>query len=131
MPLPPTPTDILNRAQGCLLGLAVGDTLGAPLEFSTRGTLPSIIDLQGDSPFMLCPDEWTNGMSMALALADSVLVQCQFEPGDRMTRFVAWRKEGAFSCTGTCFDGPGIVYGFDQGKSVAARQADHSATTQT
>ncbi len=41
---------------------------------------------------------------MALALADS-LITCQgFDPHDLATRFVSWWQEGAYSCTGTCFD---------------------------
>src|SRR4051794_37506671 len=47
---------------------------------------------------------------MALALAESLLaareqgVPAGFFPDDLARRFVAWWREGEYSCTGTCFD---------------------------
>ncbi len=41
---------------------------------------------------------------MALALAESLLVHPDLDPADLMTRFVAWRDRGEYSCTGQCFD---------------------------
>jgi ADP-ribosyl-[dinitrogen reductase] hydrolase len=41
---------------------------------------------------------------MALALADSLYAAPEFDPEDLMRRFVDWRDEGTYSCTGTCFD---------------------------
>jgi len=46
---------IEDRAIGCLLGLAVGDTVGATLEFKTRDTYPPLTDMIGGGPFRLRP----------------------------------------------------------------------------
>lgn len=104
MLLCPDKDNILNRAQDCLVGLAVGDALGTTLEFASRDTFPRLTDIKGGGPFMLYPGQWTDDTSMALALADSLLVQSRFDPNDLMSRFVAWWKGGAYSCTSTCFD---------------------------
>lgn len=95
---------VIDRARGALLGLAVGDALGTTLEFTRRDSRPKHTEMTGGGPFQLAPGEWTDDTAMALALADS-LIHCRgFNPDDLMTRFVAWWRTGAYSCTETCFD---------------------------
>ncbi len=103
MPLPLSP-EAQDRARGALLGLAVGDALGTTLEFTERDQKPHHTEMTGGGPFGLEPGQWTDDTSMALALADSLIERRGFDPRDLMTRFVAWRKKGDYSCTGTCFD---------------------------
>lgn len=62
-----------DRAVGAMVGLALGDALGAPLKFAARDTLPPVTDLGGGGPFDLRPGEWTDATSMALCLADTVI----------------------------------------------------------
>lgn len=95
---------IRDRALGALLGLAVGDAVGTTLEFKQRDSYPLLTDIVGGGPFGLKPGEWTDDTSMALALADSLAATGDFDPADLMRRFVQWRDEGAYSCTGRCFD---------------------------
>lgn len=95
---------IRDRALGALIGLAVGDAVGTTLEFKQRDSYPRLTDMVGGGPFSLKPGQWTDDTSMALALADSLLAEDGFDPADLMRRFVAWREEGAYSCTGNCFD---------------------------
>jgi ADP-ribosyl-[dinitrogen reductase] hydrolase len=104
-PVPPsTANAIRDRAVGALLGLAVGDAIGTTLEFRQRDSYPPLTDLVGGGPFRLAAGEWTDDTSMALALADSVLEHSRLDVADLMTRFVAWRDTGVYSCTGRCFD---------------------------
>jgi ADP-ribosyl-[dinitrogen reductase] hydrolase len=98
------PAGLADRARGCLLGLAVGDALGTTLEFSRRDTLPRQTEMTGGGPFGLLPGEWTDDTAMALALGESPVARGGFDPRDAMDRFVAWWRDGAYSCTGTCFD---------------------------
>jgi ADP-ribosylglycohydrolase len=49
-----------KSAQGCLLGLAVGDAVGTTVEFSQRGTFALVTDMVGGGPFRLKPGEWTD-----------------------------------------------------------------------
>jgi ADP-ribosyl-[dinitrogen reductase] hydrolase len=96
--------DISGRYRGCLLGLAVGDALGTPLEFKPPGSFTPITDMIGGGPFNLKPGQWTDDTSMALCLAES-LIECRgFNPKDQMERYVRWWKEGHLSSTGACFD---------------------------
>ena len=96
--------DISGRYRGCLLGLAVGDALGTPLEFKPPGSFTPVTDMIGGGPFNLKPGQWTDDTSMALCLAES-LIECRgFNPKDQMERYVRWWKEGHLSSTGTCFD---------------------------
>lgn len=97
-------TDAGDRAIGCLMGLAIGDALGTTLEFAARDTKPPVTDLVGGGPFGLKPGEWTDDMSMALCLADSLIACGQLEPLDLMNRFRRWRDQGHNSVTGHCFD---------------------------
>ncbi|MFG5121723.1 ADP-ribosylglycohydrolase family protein [Methylorubrum sp. POS3] len=93
-----------DRAHGTLLGLAIGDALGATLEFEERDELPHHSEMLGGGPFDLKPGQWTDDTSMALALAESLIAHPELDAADLMRRFVAWAEDGAYSCTGTCFD---------------------------
>lgn len=95
---------VMDRARGAFLGLAVGDALGATLEFEPRDVHPLHTEMLGGGPFDLRPGQWTDDTSMALALAESLIAHPEFDATDLMRRFVAWAEDGAYSCTGTCFD---------------------------
>lgn len=94
----------LERYRGCLVGLAVGDALGTTLEFQPPGSFTPITDMIGGGPFKLQPGQWTDDTSMALCLAESLVICRGFNPRDQMKRYVRWWKEGYLSSTGKCFD---------------------------
>ena len=96
--------DVLDRAKGALVGLALGDALGTTLEFERRDALPPVTDIVGGGPFGLAPGEWTDDTSMALCLADSLLAAAGLDPGDLIERFRRWYEHGYNSVTGGCFD---------------------------
>lgn len=96
--------DLMNRYRGCLIGLAVGDALGTALEFSPPGTFTPLTDMVGGGPFNLQPGEWTDDTSMALCLAESLVINAGFDPRDQMDRYLRWWEEGYWSSTGQAFD---------------------------
>ncbi len=98
------PQAIRDRAIGALFGLAAGDALGTAIEFSAKPARVVLHELVGDGPFDLKPGQWTDDTSMALALADSLIADPQLDASDLMERFVRWRRDGDYSCTGRCFD---------------------------
>jgi ADP-ribosyl-[dinitrogen reductase] hydrolase len=61
-----------NRRRGALIGLAVGDALGAAVEFKPPGTFAPVTGYRNGGPHCLEAGEWTDDTSMALALADSI-----------------------------------------------------------
>lgn len=94
----------LDKAQGALIGLAIGDALGTTLEFSSRQRAQAAeIEMVGGGPFGLPPGYWTDDTSMALCLADS-LIEKGFNTNDQMNRYVQWYESGYRSSTGKCFD---------------------------
>lgn len=95
--------DKLERFQGCLIGLAVGDALGTTLEFKPPGSFTPLDDIVGGGTFHLKPGQWTDDTSMALCLAES-LVEKGFDPHDQMQRYLRWYREGYMSSNGRCFD---------------------------
>ena len=95
---------IRDRALGAFLGLAVGDAVGTTLEFRRRDAQPRVEDMVGGGPFELPPGAWTDDTAMALALADSLAASGTLDARDLMDRFVRWRQDGDYSCSGHCFD---------------------------
>jgi ADP-ribosyl-[dinitrogen reductase] hydrolase len=100
---------VIDRGIGCLVGLAVGDALGATLEFKTRDEQPPVTDLVGGGTFNLKPGEWTDDTSMALCLADSIIESNGLNAKDLMERFIRWRDDGENSPTGYCIDVGGTI----------------------
>jgi len=93
----------LDRQRGTLLGLAIGDALGAVVEFKPPGTFKPVTGYRGGGPHGLAPGEWTDDTSMALALADSI-AKAGWDLNDQAQRYVKWWQTGAYSVNGRCFD---------------------------
>ena len=93
----------VDRKRGMLLGLAIGDALGAAVEFKPRGTFPPVEGFRGGGPHDLEPGEWTDDTSMALALADSISL-AGWDLNDQARRYLAWWRNGEYSVNGRCFD---------------------------
>ncbi len=93
-----------DRLAGMLVGLAVGDALGASVEFLAPGSFEPVTGYRGGGPHGLEPGYWTDDTSMALCSAYSLIERKGFDPHDQMARFVRWFREGYCSSTGRCFD---------------------------
>ena len=93
---------VRDRYQGTLLGLAVGDALGAAVQFRAPGTFTPLGDLLGGGPFEMPRGGWTDDTAMALCLAES-LVECEaFDVTDQVARYRLWQRKGRLSSTGAC-----------------------------
>lgn len=93
-----------SRKLGSVLGLVVGDALGATNEFQAAGDFTPITDMVGGGPFSLPAGAWTDDSSMALCLAESLVELGRFDPQDQMDRYIRWRRNGHLSSIGRCFD---------------------------
>jgi ADP-ribosyl-[dinitrogen reductase] hydrolase len=93
----------LDRQRGTLIGLAVGDALGAAVEFRAPGSFPEVTGFRGGGPHGLAAGEWTDDTSMALALADSI-ASVGWDLDDQARRYLAWYEKGWYSVNGRCFD---------------------------
>jgi ADP-ribosyl-[dinitrogen reductase] hydrolase len=92
-----------SERRGALIGLAVGDALGAAVEFSSPGSFKPVTGYRAGGPYGLAPGEWTDDTSMALALADSIAC-AGWDLNDQVKRYIAWWRHGEYSVNGTCFD---------------------------
>ncbi len=81
----------LDRATGALLGLAVGDALGAAYEFQPDP--PAHAEMIGGGPFGFAPGEWTDDTQMAVCVAE-VAATGHLDPAAVGDRFLAWFREG-------------------------------------
>jgi len=93
----------VDRQRGTLLGLAVGDALGAAVEFEMPGTFEPVTGYRGGGPHGLAPGEWTDDTSFALAMADSI-AEVGWDINDQAERYLKWWRTGAYSVNGRCFD---------------------------
>jgi len=96
-------SDHVDRLRGTLLGLAVGDALGAAVEFQFPGTFEPVTGYRAGGPHGLDPGEFTDDTSMALALADSI-AEVGWDINDQARRYVDWWRQGKYSVNGRCFD---------------------------
>lgn len=100
---PSVSPSLVDRQRGALLGLAVGDALGAAVEFQPPGSFEPVTGYRSGGPHGLAPGEWTDDTSMALALADS-MAEVGWDLNDQATRYLQWRDSGRYSVNGRCFD---------------------------
>ena len=82
-----------DRRRGTLIGLAVGDALGAAVEFKSPGSFAPVTGYRNGGPHRLEAGEWTDDTSMALALADSIAT-AGWDLKDQAERYVQWMEAG-------------------------------------
>ena len=95
---------LIDKAKGCLIGLACGDAVGTTVEFKPRGSFELMTDMVGGGPYDLEKGQWTDDTSMALCLGYSLLETKGFNAEDQMNRYVNWSNFGYMSSNGKCFD---------------------------
>ncbi len=116
---------IRDRLRGMLIGLAVGDALGAAVEFMPPGSFEPVTGYRAGGPHGLAAGEWTDDTAMALALADSLTEHLEFDINDQARRYLDWMQNGRYSVNGRCFD-IGIQTRRALGKFADTDDAAHS-----
>jgi ADP-ribosyl-[dinitrogen reductase] hydrolase len=94
------------RALGAYLGAAVGDALGATVEFMTRGEIAAKYgvhrEIVGGGWLKLKAGETTDDTAMALALGRSLLRKGGLDARDVCEEFAAWLATGPKDVGATC-----------------------------
>ncbi|MDQ3023642.1 MAG: ADP-ribosylglycohydrolase family protein, partial [bacterium] len=89
---------MLDQFRGCLLGLACGDALGAPLEFLSAAEVAAkhgtVTEMLGGGWLNLRPGQVTDDTQMTLCVAESYIENGGFAPQDIADRFVEWYRTG-------------------------------------
>ena len=95
-----------DRALGAYLGFAIGDALGATVEFMTKGEIAARYGVHdrivGGGWLKLAPGKVTDDTEMALALGRSLIRHRGLDPRDLCEEFAAWLKTGPVDVGNTC-----------------------------
>lgn len=101
--------EIISRARGAFVGMAIGDALGAPVEFMTpheiaarHGTLKEIV---GGGWLRLKPGQVTDDTQMSLCIARAVLAAGGWSLRGIADNFAAWLKSKPIDVGDTCRKG--------------------------
>lgn len=94
----------LDIVRACVLGHAVADALGVPVEFSDRASLARepVTGYLGFGAHRVPAGTWSDDTAMALATLDSLARGLDYE--DMMRRFLAWWRDAAYTATDVVFD---------------------------
>jgi len=118
---------LLDRALGSYLGLAVGDALGATVEFMTAREIAAQYGVHdqivGGGWLHLKPGRVTDDTEMALALGSALIASDSWNLRAIADSFVAWMRSGPVDIGNTCRRG--ISHFIATGKlSVPAAKGD-------
>lgn len=98
--------DIEDRALAAYLGFAIGDALGATVEFMTPGEIVERHgvhkEIIGGGWLRLKPGQVTDDTDMALALGRSLIRSGGFDVHDVCEEFAAWLRTGPVDVGSTC-----------------------------
>ena len=89
-----------NAMLGSFVGIAIGDAMGAPVEFKARGSFPKITDFRAGGLYNVCEGEWTDDTAMALCLSESLTNYRGFNLDDQKRTYLHWYHEGYLGCRG-------------------------------
>jgi ADP-ribosyl-[dinitrogen reductase] hydrolase len=95
------PDLMLDRSTGALLGLAVGDALGAPFEGLERDTYPRASEYAAGGVHDIERGARTDDTAMAICLAESLLAHGGIDERDLLERFLRWFRFGENAHGGT------------------------------
>ena len=95
----------LEQTKAVMIGHAIGDALGVPVEFCDREELIDnpVIDMRGYGTYPVPAGSWSDDTSMSVAALDS-LANGTLNLNEIMDNFVEWVEEGKYTPTGTSFD---------------------------
>lgn len=93
-----------NTAVSALLGVAVGDAVGVPFEFSKRAEMEAnpAKGMIGYGTHSQPPGTWSDDTSLTLCLAESLING--YNLPDIASKFVAWKNKNYWTARGEVFD---------------------------
>jgi ADP-ribosylglycohydrolase len=100
-----TPRTVADWVTGAMLGKAIGDALGVPVEFRSRDALrrDPVSGMRAFGTHHQPAGIWSDDTSLALCLAES-LCETGIDFFDQADRFVRWRRLGYWTPRGEVFD---------------------------
>ncbi|MBW6536860.1 MAG: ADP-ribosylglycohydrolase family protein [Mariniphaga sp.] len=94
----------MEKVKNALLGIAVGDALGVPVEFKTREYLEQhpVTGMTGNGTYNQPPGTWSDDSSLTFCLAEAIAEGYSLERTAR--KFIRWRNEGYWGAHHSVFD---------------------------
>jgi len=109
MELQPAEDEVVERARAAFIGLAVGDALGATLEFMTateiRAKYGVFRDITGGGWLRLKAGQITDDTQMSLCIARAIAEHGEWSLKAIGDNFAAWLKSRPIDCGDTCRKG--------------------------
>lgn len=95
-----------NRMSDGILGFAVGDALGVPVEFNSRLKLENNLhnEMIGFGSHLVPEGVWSDDTSMVVATIDSINENGLIDYDNLMIKFYDWLENGNYSSLDTVFD---------------------------
>ena len=96
---------MLKKIKSVMIGHAVGDALGVPVEFASREELENspVFDMEGFGTYPYPKGTWSDDTSMSLATLDSI-ADGEINWDDIMHNFGKWYFQGKYTPAGEVFD---------------------------
>lgn len=93
-----------DKIKSILFGIAIGDALGVPVEFTSRQIIRMnpVKDMIGFGTFNLPPGTFSDDTSLSFCLAEALLKD--FDLNLIANNFLRWYKENFWTARGTVFD---------------------------
>lgn len=95
-----------NNVKDGIIGFAVGDALGVPVESRSREELKRypITDMIGNGTYNVPKGTWSDDTSMTLATMDSIIQTNKIDTNDIANKFLDWYRNNNYTATGKVFD---------------------------
>lgn len=95
-----------TRMEDGIMGFAVGDALGVPVEFLSRSRLKNkpLSDMIGFGSHLVPEGSWSDDTSLMVATMSSIIDYNSIDYEDIMSRFYEWLEKGKYSSLNTVFD---------------------------
>ena len=102
----PVPERVLDRAVGCLLGQAIGDSLGGQVEFLPARDIAAawpggVRDMRVGGVWRTLAGQPTDDTELALALARTLVGRRDYDPGATAEAYARWFASAPFDCGAT------------------------------
>lgn len=93
-----------NDTKAALFGVAIGDALGVPVEFSSRAALENnpVMDMLGYGTYEVPAGTWSDDSSLTFCLAEALTEGFDLQVIGQ--NFVRWYKDNYWTPRGTLFD---------------------------
>ena len=100
---------VLYKIQNGIIGHAIGDALGVPVEFKSRKSLNTnpVTNMIGFGTYPVPAGTWSDDTSMEIALMASICENKTIDYVDIMEKFSSWYYEDFYTATGKRFDAGG------------------------